>query len=186
MKVWDAAVRLLHWALVAAVSLAALSLLGWGTDWHQGAGYAAVAIVVLRIVWGVTAGAGSAHARFGSFVRSPGATWRYLRLVQVHREPHHLGHNPLGGWMVLALMACVLALGLTGWLYTTDRFWGDETVERTHTALAWALLGLVALHVAGVAFTSRRQHENLVAAMFTGRKRTPPTADAAGAPRSNT
>jgi cytochrome b len=72
--------------------------------------------------------------------------------------------------MILALMACVIALGVTGWLYTTDRFWGDETVETVHRAFAWTLYALVPLHVAGVVFTGVRQRENLVRAMLTGRK----------------
>jgi len=74
-------------------------------------------------------------------------------------------------------MSTVVALAFTGWLYTSDAFWGDETVERVHVALAWLLLGLVLLHLAGVAFTSWRQCENLVAAMFTGAKRAPAPGD---------
>jgi cytochrome b len=83
-------------------------------------------------------------------VRGPRATLAYARRVLAGREPRHLGHNPLGGWMVLALFACILGLALTGWLYTTDRFWGDETVERVHVALAWTMLALGRLHVGGV------------------------------------
>src|SRR5262249_31715504 len=92
------------------------------------------------------------------------------RVLAAH-EPRHLGHNPLGAWMILALFACVGGLALTGWLYTTDRFWGDETVERIHVALAWTMLSLVVLHVAGVLLASLRHRENLVAAMFSGEKR---------------
>ena len=81
-----------------------------------------------------------------------------------------MGHNPLGGWMVLALLADAIATGLTGWLYTTDRFWGVAWLETLHGALGEALLPLLLLHVAGVIFTSRRQGDNLVAAMLHGRK----------------
>ena len=73
----------------------------------------------------------------------------------------------------------VAALALTGWLYTTDRFWGDVTVERMHEALAWSLLGLVAIHVAGVLVASRRHRENLVRSMIDGRKRAPGEDDIA-------
>ena len=76
--------------------------------------------------------------------------------------------------MILALLGCVCALALTGWLYTTDRFWGDEQVEALHLALAWALLALALLHVAGVFYTGRRQHESLLRAMLSGRKRGDP------------
>jgi len=71
---------------------------------------------------------------------------------------------------LLALIACVIGLALTGWLYTTDRFWGDETVDAIHQVLAWTLLTLAALHVSGVVLTSIRHRENLVRAMFNGKK----------------
>jgi len=86
----------------------------------------------------------SRRARFAGFVRGPRQTLGYARTVLRRREPRHLGHNPLGGWMVLALFAWIGALALTGWLYTTDRYWADETVEWLHELLAWSLIGLVA------------------------------------------
>ena len=167
--VWDLPVRLLHWSLVLSVLAASLTLLlpGLGA-WHRAAGYGALLLVLLRLVWGV---AGSANARFSQFVRSPPATWQYLRLLLQRREPHTVGHNPLGAWMIVALLATVAGLGLSGWLYTTDRFWGNEAVEDWHRGLAWALTALVAGHLAGVLFTSLRQRENLVRSMWTGRKR---------------
>lgn len=175
VRVWDPAVRVLHWALVAGVAL------GWATtewfgDWHKAVGYAALALVVIRIVWGAI---GPRHARFTSFVRGPSATARYARLALRRRAPRHVGHNPLGGWMVVAMFACIGALALTGWLYNTDRFWGDETVELIHEALAWTLVALIALHVGGVVFASVHQRENLIGAMFHGRKRAPRDGDIA-------
>ncbi len=166
LRVWDPLVRLLHWAL--AISL----LVSWlGTfaiaGAHQPAGYLALALVLSRVAWGFV---GGTYARFTQFVRGPRATWAYLRAMCRHAEPRHVGHNPLGGWMVLALLVCVCGLALTGWLYTTDVLWGDETVDRLHQMLAWGLLALVCLHVAGVAFTSWRQRENLIGAMFSGEK----------------
>ena len=98
-------------------------------------------------------------------------TLAYARRFLVAAEPRHLGHNPLGAWMVLALLACVGGLALTGWLYTTDRFWGDETVEQVHVVLAWTDARAGLLHLAGVAIASFRHRENLVAAMFSGDKR---------------
>ena len=175
IRVWDRAVRVLHWALVGAVALAALSTIVW-FDAHQPAGYVALAVGARRLLGG---GVGSRHARLRTFVRGPRATLRYTLALAHHREPRYLGHNPLGGWMVLALMACIAGLALTGWLYTTDAFWGDETVERLHRALAWALLGLVVAHIAGVPFTSIRQRENLIKAMVDGRKRAPSDGDLA-------
>jgi cytochrome b len=169
VRVWDRAVRVLHWALVASVALSALSLvdaLGM-PGLHRPAGYAALAIVLLRGVWGFV---GRGHARFAAFLRGPAATLHYLRLVMRQREPRSLGHNPLGAWMIVALMLGVSALAFSGWLYTTEMFWGSEAVEDVHRALAWGLLGLVALHLAGVIFTSVRHRENLVGAMIDGEK----------------
>ncbi len=175
IRVWDRTVRVLHWSLVGAVALAAVSTLSWFGA-HRPAGYTALAIVALRLLWG---GIGSRHARWRRFVRGPRATLRYALAVARRREPHYLGHNPLGGWMIVALLACVAGLALTGWLYTTDAWWGDATVERVHRALAWALLGLVVAHVAGVIFTSLRQRESLVRAMLDGRKRAASRGDIA-------
>ena len=79
--------------------------------------------------------------------------------------------------MIFALTLCVASLALTGWRYTTDMFWGSEAVETAHRRLAWTLLGLVVVHVAGVLFTSLRQRENLIAAMVTGIKRAPSEDD---------
>jgi cytochrome b len=93
--------------------------------------------------------------------------------------PRYLGHNPLGGWMVLALIAAVIVVGATGWLYTTDAYWGEAWLEDLHDASAKALLALVALHVAGVIATSLLHRENLVAAMIHGRKLPPRQTDVA-------
>jgi cytochrome b len=75
--------------------------------------------------------------------------------------------------MVVALLVHVKLVGASGWLYSTDTFWGVEWVGETHDALAILLLVLVGLHVAGVVFTSVAHRENLVAAMVHGRKRAP-------------
>ena len=166
VKVWDRTVRVLHWVLVLSVAIAWLSTWRFG-DLHQPAGSVALAAVLLRGVWGWV---GGRYARFRQFVRSPRAALVYLRQLSQRREPRYIGHNPLGGWMILALMGCVSGLGLTGWLYTTDRFWGDAFIDYLHQSLAWALLGMIALHVAGVIFASVRHRENLVRAMIDGTK----------------
>ena len=167
VRVWDRLVRLLHWGLVLSLSLSWLGTFAIAGV-HQPLGYLALAIALLRLLWG---GIGSRYARFAQFVRGPRATWAYLFAVLQRREQRHLGHNPLGACMVLALLANVAGLALTGWLYTTDRFWGEAWLESLHRWLTYSLLGLVALHIAGVVFTSWRQRENLVAAMLDGRKR---------------
>jgi len=173
VAVWDPLVRLLHWTLVLAVGVTTLTtfdaLSRWA-DWHEPAGYVAVAAVVLRTAWGF---AGRGHARFADFVRGPRSVFRYAVTVWRRTEKRYVGHNPLGGWMVLALLLCMAFVCATGILYTTDRFWGEAWVEIAHRASAWTLVGLVALHLGGVLFTGWRHRENLVAAMVGGRKRAP-------------
>lgn len=166
-RVWDALVRVGHWLLVASVLIAWLTRHNGG-GWHEWAGYAATAIVLVRIVWGFV---GSHYARFKQFVLGPRATIDYALHVARHTEPRHLGHNPLGAWMIVALIITIVLLGVTGWMYTTDRFWGVAWVGETHEFLADALLVMISLHVAGVVFSSVRHRENLVAAMINGRKR---------------
>ena len=167
VRVWDLPVRALHVALALAVALAWLTT-AVAFGWHQPVGWAALAIVAARLAWSRY---GNRHARIGSFVRGPRSTLHYARLVLLARAPRYVGHNPLGAWMVLALFACVALLALTGWLYTTDRFWGDALVERIHVAAAWAVVLLVAVHVAGAIAASIRHRENLIASMAHGMKR---------------
>ncbi len=167
MKVWDPLVRLLHWSLVAAVAVT------WFTGetsprLHAAAGYFGMVVVTVRFAWGWI---GPRPALFASFVRSPPIVWRYARDVALKSESRHVGHNPLGGWMAMALMLCVGVVGLTGWLYMLDMFWGFAWLSALHRLLAWLLLALIGLHVAGVAFTSWRHRENLIGSMFTGCKR---------------
>src|SRR5262245_31113773 len=169
IRVWDLLVRILHWSLVAAVLGAWLTREGEGPR-HLQLGYAALAIVVVRIIWGFV---GSRHARFGDFVRSPRTTAAYLMELIRRREPHHVGHNPLGGWMIVMLLAVLAGICVSGWLYTTDAFWCVACVGETHELLTDVLSARGQLHVLGVIFTSIRQRENLVMAMITGRKKAP-------------
>ena len=141
-----------------------------GGSWHEWSGYLALAVVLVRLVWGWR---GRGHARFTSFVRGPRETFAYARAVLAGREPRSIGHNPLGGWMIVALLATVAALGLTGWLFNTDLFWGEPWLDALHGLLADLLMALVMLHLLGVLYTSLRHRENLVAAMVHGRKRGP-------------
>jgi len=167
IPVWDLAVRVLHWMLVLTVAAAWLTRHSPG-GWHEWLGYTTLAVVAARTVWGFT---GSRHARFADFVRPAGITAAYARDVFSAHEPRFVGHNPLGGWMAVALLAVVALVGATGWLYTTDRFWGVAWVEELHETLSDILFLFVALHILGVAFTSVKHRENLPAAMWHGRKR---------------
>ena len=158
----------MHWTWL-------LSMLGsWWTrestgPWHMVVGYLALALVVVRVVMGL--GSRNRYIRFDHFARPWRETWQYALAVRARTAPRHRGHNPLGGWMVLALLATMALLGLTGWLGTTDYLWGYAWLVNLHAALAWLMWGLMAVHVMGVGFTSLRYQENLVLAMVTGRKR---------------
>ena len=171
VRVWDPLVRVAHWTLVTCVLAAWLTAeleSEAGRRAHEWLGYAALAVIAVRVVWGW---AGAGYARFSDFVRGPAQTMAYARLVAARAEPRYLGHNPLGGWMIVLLLVVIALVGLSGWLYTTDQYWGVEWVGQLHEALTNALLALVALHVGGVALASYRHRENLVAAMLHGRKR---------------
>lgn len=169
MHVWDIPVRLLHWSLVATVALA-----WWSSDdtgpLHEYTGYVTIALLAARLVWGFH---GSHYARFAQFVRPPRATLAYARAAFAGRAPRYIGHNPLGGWMVLALLANLGLLGFTGWLYTTDMFWGYGWLAYLHKYLGWALLALIALHMSSMLWTCWAHRENLVRAMLSGRKAVP-------------
>lgn len=169
VAVWPWHVRLLHWTLAGSIVVAWCSGHGWlRTAWHDPAGYVAATCVGLRLL---TAVFGGRHVRFADFVVAPRAVWRYTRAVCSGIEPRHLGHNPLGGWMVMLLLSLVATLAVTGWLLTTDRFWGSGPLAQWHAVVAWTLCACVPLHVAGVLYTGWKHHDALVRAMLHGRKR---------------
>lgn len=165
--VWDPVVRIGHWLLVVSIAAAWLTRHGFGL-WHEVIGYLSLAVIGMRLVWGF---AGSAHARFGNFIRGPRATMAYASRTLRGEEPRYAGHNPLGAWMIVLLMTMVVLVGASGWLYTTDRYWGIEWVETTHRILSNTLFALIAVHIAGVIYASVRHRENLIGAMLHGRKR---------------
>ena len=171
VRVWDRIVRSLHWLLAASVLIAWGSghwVQRWFDEIHHTAGYVAGGVVLARLLWGFV---GRGPARFSSFLRSPRATWSYARQLAAGHEPRYIGHNPLGAWMVVALLAVTAALSISGMLYVGDWLWGYEWLWLLHVWLAWLLMSLVIGHWGGVIFTSWRHRENLVAAMFSGKKR---------------
>jgi len=167
VAVWDPLVRLFHWSMVASFAVAWFSA-ARSDDIHMWAGYVAALLVAIRLLWGL---AGTRHARFSDFVRSPAAVIAYLRDVAVNREARYLGHNPAGGAMIVLLLAAISVTAFTGWLETTDTYYGVQWVQDTHSYVAHGMLLLIALHLCGVALASVRHKENLVRAMITGRKR---------------
>ncbi|MFN0314064.1 MAG: cytochrome b/b6 domain-containing protein [Burkholderiales bacterium] len=164
--VWDLFVRIFHWSLVLSV-FSAFFFTEAGERPHEIAGYLALGLVCARVIWGFT---GTQYARFSQFVPEPKGLAAYMTALAKRREPRFIGHNPAGAVMVLALLAAVLAAGISGWMLTTDAYFGEAWVEALHQGVSNALMGLVGLHVGGVIYTSWRHAENLVRAMFTGHK----------------
>jgi cytochrome b len=167
IRVWDPFVRAFHWTLAASFAVAWASAEN-AERLHEAAGYVAGGLVALRIVWGFV---GPRYARFRQFVRSPRTVIAYLQAIKSGSERRYIGHNPAGGAMILVLLAAMAATAASGWLLTTDAFWGSEAMQRVHSLLARGVLVLVAAHLGGVAVASLRHRENLVRAMVLGVKR---------------
>ncbi len=166
VRVWDRFIRVFHWGLVGCVLLN-FFVVDDGETLHQWLGYTASALVVARVVWGFV---GSAHARFSDFFPTPSRIWRHVRKVRAREPDHHVGHNPLGALMMLALMALVLSLGATGFMQTTDRFFGEEWLMELHEVLGSLLIALAGLHAVAAVVMGRLERVNLVRAMITGVK----------------
>lgn len=166
VPVWSISVRFLHWTLAFSM-IASFATHESGSAWHEYFGYVALVAASVRIIMGFL---GAGYWRFSQFLRGMTDTLNYAKDVLKHREQRYLGHNPLGAWMVILLLCDAVATGVTGWLFTTDRFWGLKWLEELHGALGEALLPLLVLHIAGVIFTSYRHRENLLTSMLHGRK----------------
>jgi len=183
VAVWDWPVRIVHWLLVVliVVSYVTSQVGGNAMTYHMWSGYTVLTLLGFRVLWGF---AGSTHARFGSFVAGPRAVSRYVADMMSGRSQAFLGHNPLGGWSVLAML---LALGVQA---GTGLFANDEIItegplaSRVSSATSdllttihrynfYVLLALVGLHIAAILFYLLVKRENLVGAMVTGRKRVP-------------
>ncbi|WP_428031337.1 cytochrome b/b6 domain-containing protein [Ancylobacter sp.] len=167
VRVWDPVVRLFHWTVVAGCVLN-LFILDDGELPHELVGYVVASALAIRLVWGFV---GTKYARFSDFVPTPTGLIAYVRALLAGCEPRMLGHNPAGAAMMLALMALLAGVCLTGWMTTLDAFWGDDWLEELHETLANAILVLALLHAAAALFESWRHRENLVWSMVTGWKK---------------
>lgn len=179
--VWDLPVQIFHWVLVLAVIGAFVTnWLGVAYfDYHLLCGYTVIVAVVFRVVWGFV---GTRHARFADFVRGPREIWRYLRALLQRCEPVHAGHNPLGGVMVVALLAGLLLQAGLG-LFSNDEIFNagpfnallssdlSRLVSSLHRRLFYVIAAAIALHIGAVLLHQWGKKEDLVRPMITGRKR---------------
>jgi len=183
IRVWDLPVRLFHWTLVVLIVVSYVTA-QVGGNWmklHFWSGYAILTLLLFRIAWGFV---GSTTARFSHFVKGPVAAIEHLKELAGTDRPRDVGHNPLGGAMVMALLLGVL-LQVAAGLFSADTDEGtisgplanlltDKWIERAtavHHFWINVLLLLIALHVLAALTYLVWKRQNLIAAMFTGRKR---------------
>lgn len=177
--IWDLPTRLFHWLLSGGFIAAAVISLAFGDDsplfpYHAIIGLTIALMVCLRVIWGV---AGTRYARFGTFVFGPGAVIEYMKGTLVGGGKHYIGHNPGSALAIFTLLALVLAMAVTGIMMGQ----GSESVKELHEILAWVMVGVVVVHVLGVAFHTIRHRENITASMIHGRKHAEPSAAIASA-----
>jgi cytochrome b len=193
VRAWDLPTRVFHWTLVTLIISAYVSFrfseaLGDTTlKWHRYNGYAVLVLLVWRILWGVV---GSSTSRWSAFVHWPwhavGYGWDLLR----GRSRHYLGHNPLGSWMILAVLSVVAGQAILG-LFTVehnDAYWGplyNTVSEATQKQLShwhvrafyYVLLPLLGLHISANVLYGLVKKDPLIRAMVTGRKPAAPYRD---------
>lgn len=183
---WDLPTRLFHWTLVVLIILAPITNKLGVFFWHKLNGYVILTLILYRILWGLV---GGTTARFATFVR-PFAAIGYAFDLLRGKVRHFLGHNPLGGMMVLLLLAVVGAQAVLG-LMTLDDIpptvegpFASKVAESTaELASSWhrrgfgIILACVALHVSAIVFYRVVKKENLVRPMITGLKDAGPYED---------
>ena len=148
-------------------------------DWHRYSGYTMLGLLVFRIYWGL---AGSSTARFARFLGSPRAVLDYLRMPR-ERRVHVVGHTPLGGWSVIALLLAMVVQVTLG-LFATDidglesgplshlvSFDAGRALAEAHELSFNVLIALGAAHVVAILFYLFYDGNDLTSPMLSGRKR---------------
>ncbi|MDQ3025541.1 MAG: cytochrome b/b6 domain-containing protein [Pseudomonadota bacterium] len=175
---WDLSTRVFHWLLAVLVvfSFTTGKIGGPWLEWHMRSGYAILALLLFRLGWGLV---GSRNARFVEFVRGPRAAAVHLREILAGRIPVAAGHNPLGGWMVIAMLALLLLQAATG-LFANDesshegplaKMVSNAVVDRMsviHELNQWIVVAAASLHVVAVLFYQWVLKVNLMRPMISG------------------
>jgi cytochrome b len=176
--VWDLPLRFFHWALVLLFVVAYVSGSRPGYyGIHKSAGCAVLGLVIFRLIWGFI---GPGPARFGRFVKGPAAALRHLKELLRRQHRPLPGHNPLGGWAVVAILILMAVQSVSGLFATTFDYEGplarlvsdaaQDRMAALHALTINLLLAVLAGHLVGIAVTSLLGRENLVASMIHGRK----------------
>jgi cytochrome b len=182
IRVWDPWVRLTHWAIVLLMAASYLTAVLHWFRLHTLSGYAVLALVLFRVLWGVF---GSESARFASFLRPPLEGLRHLAHLRRREADTGTTHNAAGGWMVLAFLVLLGAQAALGLFSNDDSFQAGPlrflvTKETSDWLTGWhyrifdGLVVLVALHVAAVLAYRLLKGQDLVRPMVTGVKLLPP------------
>ena len=178
--VWDLPLRIFHWVLVLLVisQIVTVSIGGNAMEYHALGGYTILTLVLFRIMWGF---AGGTHARFVDFLRGPTTVARYAHMLVKGTGAAHRGHNPLGGWSVVLILASLLLQAMTGLFANDDVMMKGPLAKHVsedasamftaiHDVNAGILLTLISLHILAVLFYLFRRKQDLIGPMFTGRK----------------
>jgi cytochrome b len=180
IMVWDFPTRLIHWLLVIFVIISFLTgNIGGNTmQYHEWSGFTILTLLLFRIVWGFV---GSRESRFMTFIRGPSAVVRYATTLLRSDSTRHIGHNPLGGWSIIAMLFALLVQAGTG-LFANDDIvtegplfdWVSKVTSdwltRIHKLNQEVIIALVSIHVLAVLFYLFFKRENLVKPMITGVK----------------
>jgi cytochrome b len=181
VRVWDLPVRLFHWLIVALVAAAyATWRLNW-IVWHGWIGDLVLALVLFRLLWGFF---GSETARFSHFLARPEIVFQHLKYVFLREPDRQVGHNPAGGWMVLLLLALLLAEALTGIYVANDiadvgpltavvPAAAADAIDASHAIIWDVLLAVIALHVLAIAGYAAVKGQDLVRPLISGIKTLP-------------
>jgi cytochrome b len=188
IRVWDLPVRLFHWLLVLLMVFSYITgdIGDYWLEWHMRSGIIILILLVFRVLWGFF---GSRTARFSDFLRAPRAALDYLRALRSGESKFYAGHNPAGGWMITVLLALGLIQGLTGLFSRHKTVHGPlmelvsaataKLITKVHSFNVNLLLLCVAIHVAAALYYVFVKRENLIRAMFNGRKPLPQALDIA-------
>lgn len=194
IKVWDGLVRIFHWTLAASFLIAYITQ-EEENIWHVYSGYTVLGLITFRVLWGVI---GTKYARFSEFIYSPKMVLQYIKGLINNNPKRYIGHNPAGGWMIVALLLSLFVVTISGLkVYAIEEGRGplagittdlsvishanadsgedekeEEFWEEIHETSANIVLFLILMHIAGVVASSRLHNENLIKSMITGKKKT--------------